>query len=110
MVIVSVGLFASMYRLKLPNALGRFFAFAATGSFGAYLLSHLLDAQFYRYIAQWRYERKLLLIFLCVTLPIYVASMLMGIGLDRFTRVLWKLLQKLAGGLVKRLPKKLLHR
>lgn len=110
MVIVSVGLFVGMYRLKLPPALGRFLAFAGTGSFGAYLLSHLLDAQFYRYIAQWRYERKMLLIFLCVTLPIYVASMLMGIGLDRFTRLLWKLIQKLTGGLVKRLPKKLLHR
>jgi thiamine transporter ThiT len=52
----------------------------------------------------------MLLIFLCVTLPIYVASMLMGIGLDRVTRLLWKLIQKITGRLYKLLPKKLLHR
>ena len=110
MVIVSVGLFLSMYRAKLPPFMGRFLAFAGTGSFGAYLLSHLLDAQFYKFAAQWRYERRMLLIFLCVTLPIYVASMLMGIGLDRVTRLLWKLIQKITGRLYKLLPKKLLHK
>ncbi len=95
MVIVSVGLFAGMYRFQCSTAFSRFLAFAATGSYGAYMLSHLLDAQFYKFVMPWRREGRFLLIFICVTLPIYLASMLMGIGLDRVTRWLLSLGQKL---------------
>lgn len=94
MVIGAVGLFLGMYRIKMPDSLSRFFAFASTGSYGAYLLSHLLDAQFYRFVMPWRREGRFLLIFLCVTVPIYLASMVMGIGLDRFTRLLLNLWSK----------------
>lgn len=101
MVIVSVGLFIGMYRAKLPHFLSRFFAFAATGSYGAYLLSHLLDAQFYRYASPWKRAGQFLPIFICITVPIYLASMVMGIGLDRFTGLLLTLGQKAVGGLKK---------
>lgn len=104
MVIVSVGLFIGMYRAKLSPRLSKFFAFAATGSYGAYMLSHLLDAQFYRFVVPWRREGRFLLIFLCVTVPIYLASMVMGIGLDRITRILLKLGQRLAARLKKTVP------
>ena len=107
MVIVSVGLFVGMYRLKLPNGLGKFFAFAATGSYGAYLLSHLLDAQFYKFVMPWRREGRFLLIFLCVTVPIYIASMGMGIGLDRVTGLLLKLGEKMIRPVKNALRKKL---
>ena len=106
-VIGSVGLFVGMYRMKLPPALSRFFAFAATGSYGAYMLSHLLDAQFYQLVMPWRREGRFLLIFICVTVPIYLASMAMGIGLDRITRLLLKLGQKLADGVKKTVRVKL---
>jgi surface polysaccharide O-acyltransferase-like enzyme len=99
MVIVSVGLFAGMYRLKLPTSLGKFLAFAGTGSYGAYMLSHLLDAQFYRFVMPWRREGRFLLIFLCVSVPIYIASMVMGIGLDRIVKLLLSLGQKIGNRL-----------
>ena len=107
MVIVSVGLFVGMYRAKLPDSVGRFLAFAASGSFGAYLLSHLLDAQFYNFVMPWRREGRFLVIFICVSVPIYLASMVMGIGLDRITRVLLKWGQKLGDRLKKSFSKKL---
>ena len=107
MVIVSVGLFVGMYRLKFPNGLGKFLAFAATGSYGAYLLSHLLDAQFYKFVMPWRREGRFLLIFLCVTVPIYIASMGMGIGLDRVTGLLLKLGEKMIRPVKNALRKKL---
>lgn len=107
MVIVSVGLFIGMYRAQFSPALGRFLAFASTGSYGAYMLSHLLDAQFYQFVMPWRREGRFLLIFICVTLPIYLASMLMGIGLDRITQWLLKLGQPLTGWLKKAARKKL---
>lgn len=106
MVIVSVGLFAGLYRVKLPASVSRFLAFAATGSFGAYLLSHLLDAQFYNLVMSWRQEGRFLLIFICVSLPIYFASMAMGIGLDRLTRVLLKWGQKMSDKLKNSFAKK----
>ena len=97
MVLVTACLFVGMYRTGMPAWLGRFFAVAATGSYGAYLLSHLLDAQFYNLVMPWRREGRFLLIFLCVTLPIYVASMVMGIGLDKVTGWLVSLGKKAIG-------------
>ena len=96
MVIVTVGIFLGLYRTKLSPRLAQFFAFAATGSYGAYLLSHLLDAQCYQLVMPWRREGRFLLIFLCVTIPIYIVSMMMGIGLDKITHLLLKLGYKVA--------------
>lgn len=106
MVVVSVGLFIGLYRTKLPQWLGQVFAFLATGCFGAYLLSHLLDATCYKWIIPWKKDGKLLLIFLCVTVPIYIASMFLGIGLDRLCRVCLMPINKAVSGISKKLNKK----
>lgn len=94
MVLVSVGLFIGMYRMQLPTGLGKIFAFLASGCFGAYLLSHLLDAWCYNLVMPWKREGRFLLIFLCVTVPIYIVSLFMGIGLDQTTRWLLSLGEK----------------
>ena len=107
MVIVSVGLFAGMYRLQLPASVGRFLAFAGTGTFGAYLLSHLLDAQFYDFVMPWRRDGRFLLIFICVSVPIYIGSMIMGIGLNQITQAILKQGQKLGDRLKRRFFRKL---
>lgn len=106
-VIASVSLFLGMYRTQLPTWLARFFAVAATGSYGAYMLSHLLDAELYKLVIPWRREGRFLLIFLCVTIPIYIASMAMGIGLDRVTRLLLELGEKVIEPAKKAIKKKL---
>ena len=90
MVVVSFGLFIGLYRTKLPKVPGRIFAFLSSGCFGAYLLSHLLDATCYKWVLSWKKEGRLLLIFLCITVPIYIVSLFMGIGLDRISRLLLK--------------------
>lgn len=105
MVIVTVGLFAAMYRAKVPALLGRILAFAATGCYGAYMLSHLLDAVCYDLVKPWRREGRFLLIFHCVTVPIYIASMLMGVGLDKITGWLLHLGEKVTGKMRKKLPR-----
>ena len=102
MVIVSVGLFIGLYRIKLPQWLGRVFAFLASGCFGAYLLSHLLDATCYKWVIPWKKDGKLLLIFLCVTLPIYIVSLFLGIGLDQLSRLLLKPINKVTSKLGKK--------
>lgn len=105
MAVVSAGLFIGMYRVKLSDRLSKFFAVAATGSFGAYLLSHLLDAWCYKLIIPWKQDGRYLLIFLCVTVPIYIASMIMGIGLDKFTRWIISLGHKVEGAIKNRICK-----
>lgn len=94
MVMVTLGLFIGMYKLKLPDWLGKVLAFASSGCFGAYLLSHLLDAVCYDWVMPWRQEGRMLLIFLCITFPIYIASMVMGITLDKITGWLLRLWDK----------------
>lgn len=101
MVIVSFGLFLGMYRLQFPKFLSKMLAFFAAGSFGAYLLSHLLDATCYKYILPWKQKGWYMLIFICVTVPIYIVSMFMGIGLDRITRLVLIPVNKLACGVAK---------
>lgn len=97
MVVVSVGLFLGLYRTKMPQWLGRIFAFLASGCFGAYLLSHLLDATCYKWVIPWKQKGWFLLIFLCITVPIYIVSLFLGIGLDQMSRLLLKPINKLFG-------------
>ena len=106
MVIVSFGLFIWLYRTTMPQWLGRVFAFLASGCFGAYLLSHLLDATCYKLILPWKQKGWYLLIFLCVTVPIYIVSMFIGIGLDQLARLLLKPVLKLTNALSKLWQKK----
>lgn len=101
MVIVSAGLFIGLYRVKLPQWLGRVFAFLASGCFGAYLLSHLLDATCYKWIIPWKQKGWFLLIFLCITVPIYIVSLFMGIGLDRLSSLLLKPINKATAGITR---------
>lgn len=106
MVVGSVGLFIGLYRTKLPQWVGRVLAFLSTGCFGAYLLSHLLDATCYQWIIPWKKDGRFLLIFLCVTVPIYIVSLFLGIGLDQVSRLLLKPITKGMGCISKLLNKK----
>ena len=101
-VTVAVCMFIALYQIQLPKVPGKVLAFAATGSYGAYLLSHMLDAWCYNLAWTWRREGRFLLIFLCVTLPIYIVSIGMGIGLDRLTKWLLGWGQKLGVWVKKR--------
>ena len=101
MAVVSAGLFIGLYRTKMPQWLGRVFAFLSTGCFGAYLLSHLLDATCYKLVLPWKQEGRYLLMFLCVTVPIYIASLFMGIGLDQVTNLLLIPIKKTVAGFTK---------
>ncbi|MBR2889831.1 MAG: acyltransferase family protein [Oscillospiraceae bacterium] len=76
-------LFLALYRLELPPWLGRILAFGADGCYGGYLLSYLLDAWCYRLIPQWRTPDHYGLMFLGVTVPIFLAAVLMGWILER---------------------------
>lgn len=75
-------LFLSLYRLRLPAPLARVLRFAAGGCYGGYLLSYLLDAWCYRLLPQWRNPAEYGKLFLCITVPIFLLSVLAGRALE----------------------------
>lgn len=91
---VAVCLFVALYRVRLPQKLARILAIASGGVFGGYLLSHLLDSWCYKLLPQWWTPARYPLLFLCVTVPIFLISLLAGIGLDRLTKLILRPISK----------------
>lgn len=85
-VLIAVCLFLSLYRIRISPAWARIFRFGAGGCFGGYLLSHLLDGWCYRLVSQWHTPASYPLVFLCITLPIFILSILGGKLLQKLTQ------------------------
>ena len=78
--IITTGLFLGLYRLSIPEKFGRVLAWAAGGCFEGYLLSRLLDVWVYNLLPQWHTPKMYPLLFICVTIPIYIFSIFTGKG------------------------------
>ncbi|MBR2714699.1 MAG: acyltransferase family protein [Ruminococcus sp.] len=78
-------LFISLYRVSIPDKLAKVLAFMSSGCFCGYLISSVFDAYFYKLVPQWKNPDDYFLIFICVTIPIYIASMLCGVILQKIT-------------------------
>lgn len=86
--IIVVLLFVALYNVKIPAMIGKVLAFMASGCYCGYMLSSLFDAYFYKLVPQWKTPEKYILIFVCVTIPIYIASMFSGVALQKITDLL----------------------
>ncbi len=87
---IVVCLFVALYHIRIPSVPGRILAFAASGCYGAYLISHLFDAWCYWLIPQWLTPKMYGLLFVCITIPIYLISILLGVLLERITKSMYK--------------------
>ena len=85
-VCIVVCLFVFLYRIRIPASVGRILAFGASGCYGGYLLSHLFDAWCYKLLPNWRTPERYALIFFCISLPIFVVSILLGAMLERMVK------------------------
>lgn len=83
--VIVLCLFTALYRVRIHPALGRILAFGASGCYGGYLLSHLLDAWCYKLVSQWRTPEQYPLVFVCITVPIFLVSILGGYLLHKLT-------------------------
>ncbi len=81
-------LFIALYHVNIPEKLGRVLAVMSSGCYCGYLLSSLFDARLYKLVPQWKNPDDYFLIYLCVTIPIYIASMLLGIVLQKVTNII----------------------
>ena len=71
-------LFLGVYRLKAGKRAGKVLSFCAAGVFEGYILSRLLDVWVYKTVRFWHRPEKYILVFLCVTIPVFLTSMLIG--------------------------------
>lgn len=71
-------LFLGLYNIKTVPKLGAFLSWCAGGVFEGYILSRLFDVWLYDCFKQWHTPEKYPLLFLCVTIPIFVTSLLAG--------------------------------
>ena len=70
--------FLGLYRIKLGDRVSKVLAWLSGGVFEGYILSRLLDVWLYGCFPQWHSPGKYPLLFLCVTLPIFIVSILSG--------------------------------
>lgn len=76
--LVAVLVFLSLYRMQLPERLGKIVSWLAEGCMEGYLLSRIIDCSIYAMLPQWHSPEKYPLLFLSVTIPNYVISILAG--------------------------------
>lgn len=87
-VLMAVCLFVSFYRLPIPAPFQKLLAFGSMGCYGACLLSHLFDIWSYQLLPQWHTPQRYPLLFVCVTVPIYLISLVLGNLLHKLTNLL----------------------
>ena len=96
-VLMVVCLFLGVYRLHIGPRLAKVLAFLSGGVLEGYILSRLFDVWIYGTVPQWHSPDKYILIFLCVTLPVFAVSLLSGKLVNMvsafLTRQLWKLVE-----------------
>lgn len=87
-VLITLCLFVSLYRLPLGARTGRIAAWCAKGCFGGYLLSHLLDSWAYAQFPALCKPQWYGILFLIGTVPIWLVCMAAGRVLDRAANAL----------------------
>jgi surface polysaccharide O-acyltransferase-like enzyme len=72
------GIFLGLYRVKVRKGTGKILAWLAGGVFEGYLLSKIFDIWTYPLVKQWHTPDKLWLVFLVVTVPTFICTLLLG--------------------------------
>ena len=115
--IMVTGLFLGVYNRKLPKPVGKTLAFFSGGVFEGYILSRLFDvwiyspnsyktwnggilAPFGELVAQWHDPRYYWLIFLCITIPVFIISLTAGKVVNSISALITKGLYLAKDGIV----------
>ncbi len=77
-VLITTSLFLALYRLPISPRFAKILSWAAGGVLEGYLLSRLMDVWLYSKFPQWHSPEKYILLFICVTIPIYLYALLAG--------------------------------
>ncbi len=91
-------IFLTFYKVRLRPGLAKASAWLAGGCFEGYILSRLFDVWIYAEFPQWHSPQYYPLLLLCITVPVCLASVLLGKGTHLLAEQLSKPLYKLASG------------
>lgn len=86
--VITTLLFLGLYRARPGKPVSRVLAWAAGGVFEGYMLSHLLDFWVYGEAKALQKPELYPLAFLCLTVPIFLISILSGKALNTLTKTL----------------------
>lgn len=70
--------FLGLYRVNVGQGAGKVLAWLSGGVFEGYLLSKIFDLWTYPLVKQWHTPDKLWLVFLVITVPTFICSLLLG--------------------------------
>lgn len=76
--IMVAALYLGIYRLRVSDRISKLLQWVSGGVFEGYILSRLLDVWVYGLVPQWHTPGKYPLIFLCITIPVFILSLLAG--------------------------------
>ncbi len=74
----AAGVFLALYRVKVGKGTGKALAWLSGGAFEGYLLSKIFDLWTYPLVRQWHTPDKFWLVFLVITVPTFLCSLLLG--------------------------------
>ena len=76
--VMVTALFLGIYKIRLSCQMSRLLGWLSAGVFEGYILSRLLDVWIYGLVPQWHTPEKYPLIFVCITIPVFLFSLLAG--------------------------------
>ena len=81
-------LFLGLYRVRVGKPMEKTLTWMAGGCFEGYILSRLLDVWVYDLLPQWHTPEKYPLLFLCITVPIFIIALFAGKMVNLLTGLL----------------------
>ena len=76
--LTAAGVFLGLYRVKAGKKTAAVLAWLSGGVFEGYLLSKIFDLWTYPLVKQWHTPDKLWLVFLVITVPTFICTLLLG--------------------------------
>jgi surface polysaccharide O-acyltransferase-like enzyme len=97
-ILIATLLFLSIYRIRAGEKTGKFLSWLSGGVFEGYLLSRVPDLFLYQMVPQWHSPEHYPKIYLCISLPIFIISILAGKPVNmlarKLTNRLWRQAEK----------------
>ncbi len=76
--LITAAVFLGLYRVRPGEKVSRALAWLSEGCYEGFMLSLIPDLWAYGFVRQWHNPKQWLLVYLCVTIPIFVVSLLAG--------------------------------
>ncbi len=76
--LITLGVFLGLYRVQVGKRTAKLLAWLSEGCYEGFMLSLIPDLWAYGLVKQWHTPSHWLLVYICVTIPIFVTSLLAG--------------------------------